>query len=91
MCHISYKGYDYTGDYLVYPTSTMDYIIVKLDGYGDTCMVGRTLEDGESLASYFEMIAFVDNIHMITLRSNVSFEEAQEIVTSFVGANREYD
>lgn len=86
MCTVRYKGETYTGEYEKYPCTTMDYIIVRLDGFFDTCMVGRTLEDGESLSQYYEMIALVDDFQIITLKSSISLENARKMVSTYLKA-----
>ena len=86
MCTIRYKGEVYTGEYEKYPCATMDYIIIRLDGFYDTCMVGRTLEDGEFLSQYHGMIALVDDLQIITLKSSISMENARKMVSSYLNA-----
>lgn len=93
MCRASFKGYEYNNaSFLAYPCPTMEYVIVRTNDEDDApCIVGRTLEAGETMSEYADRLMDVDGMHVIVLCEQVPFSTAQEMVARHVNAFKGFE
>ena len=70
----------------------MDYVIVRTNDVDDApCILGRTLEDGETIAEYADRLMMVDGMNVLVLCEQLPFKSAQETVTRFMNAFKDYE
>ncbi len=80
MCKINYGTTQYSGDFVSFPTPTLDYLLVKI---GDEYFVTRTLEHREKAEEYKDVLMYVDESPVIVLFRGLAYDAAIKKIESY--------